>query len=347
MLHPGDPTLREPVVDDARSYVTYAEKANGALPRPAGAAWPWGDVLPLVDEFRPDVRLFNLETAITADGTFAPGKAVHYRMHPDNIACLAAIRPHACTLANNHILDFGTDGLIDTLDALSGAEIECVGAGLDSQQADRPAKVTLPDGYHVVIGAGGMESSGIPHYWAATATRPGVAFVPHLSHRAADELAERVLALKAPGDVTIVSLHWGPNWDYDVRDSEVRFAHRLIDAGVDLVHGHSSHHPRPIEVYRGKLILYGCGDLVNDYEGIRGYEAYRKDLRLTYFAAIEPGSGKLTALRMTPLRARRMRLDRASRRDAEWLCSTLLHISARFETPIGLDVDANLTVQLS
>jgi poly-gamma-glutamate capsule biosynthesis protein CapA/YwtB (metallophosphatase superfamily) len=341
--HPGDPTLREPLAD-ARSYVTCAEEACGSIPRPADFTWPWGDALPLIDEFTPDVRLINLETTITADGQFARGKTVHYRMHPDNLACLTAIRPDVCTLANNHILDFGPRGLIDTLDALRGAEIACVGAGLDSEHAQRPAILTLSDGHHVVIGAGGTESSGIPRRWAATATRPGVAFIPNLSNRTAADIANRVLALKHPGDTTVVSLHWGSNWGYDVSPSQVRFARRLIDAGVDLVHGHSSHHPRPIEVYRGKLILYGCGDTVNDYEGIKGFEAYRNELRLLYFASIEPDSGNLTTLHMTPLRAHRMRLDHASYPDAEWLRSTLQHISRRFGTCVELDIDADLTV---
>ena len=104
--HPGDPTLREPAAD-ARSYVTCAEEASGPIPRPADFAWPRGEALSLVDEFAPDVRLINLETTITAGGEFAPRKSVHYRMHPDNLACLTAIRPDACAPANNHILDFG------------------------------------------------------------------------------------------------------------------------------------------------------------------------------------------------------------------------------------------------
>ena len=344
--HAGDPTLRGPVAD-ARSYVTCAEEASGPIPRPVDFAWPWGDALSLVDEFTADVRLINLETTITAGGEFAPRKSVHYRMHPDNLACLTAIRPDVCALANNHILDFGPGGLIDTLHAIGGAEIECVGAGLDSEHAERPAMLTLPDGHHVVIGSGGTESSGIPRRWAAAATRPGVAFIPNLSNRTAVDIADRVLALKAPGDIAIVSLHWGSNWGYDVAPSQVRFARRLIDAGVDLVHGHSSHHPRPIEVYRGKLILYGCGDAVDDREGIKGLEAYRNELRLLYFASIEPDSGKLTTLDMTPLRAQRMRLDHASHQDAEWLRSTLQHISRRFETRVDLDIDANLTVRAS
>ena len=187
---------------DARSYVTCAEEANGPIPRPADFAWPWGKALTLVDEFTPEVRLINRKTTITADGEFAPGKSVRYRMHPDNIACLTAIRPDACALANNHTLDFGPAGLIDTLGALRAAEIECVDAGLDSERAERPAILTLPDAHHVVIASGGMKSSGIARRWAATAARPGVAYIPNLSNRTAAEIADRVLAVKQPSAIS-------------------------------------------------------------------------------------------------------------------------------------------------
>ncbi|ORA96458.1 hypothetical protein BST30_28635, partial [Mycobacterium mantenii] len=215
------------MADDARSYVRYAEETSGPIPRPVDFAWPWGEALALVDHFAPDLRLINLETTITADGELAHGKSVHYRMHPDNMTCLTAMRPDVCVLANNHILDFGQRGLIDTLEALNRAEIAHVGAGLDSDHAERPAIVTLSDGHHVVIASGATESSGIPRGWAATAARAGVAFIPNLLNRTATEMTDRVLALKQPGDITIVSLHWGSNWDYDVARSQVRFARRL------------------------------------------------------------------------------------------------------------------------
>jgi poly-gamma-glutamate capsule biosynthesis protein CapA/YwtB (metallophosphatase superfamily) len=277
--HPGDPTLRESVVRDARTYIRLAEQTNGRIPAPIEFTWPWGEALKMLDEFSADIRLINLETSITGRGEFAAHKRVHYRMHPLNIGCLTAIRPDACALANNHILDFGEDGLADTLRALAECGIAGVGAGLDVEQAERPVVAELPDAGRVLITSCGMASSGIPPSWAATDDRPGVALIPDMSDRNAEQVACRVLALKRPGDITIVSLHWGTNWGYDVDDAQIRFAHRIIDAGVDVVHGHSSHHPRPIEVYRGKLILYGCGDTIDDYEGIGTYESFRHELR--------------------------------------------------------------------
>jgi hypothetical protein len=97
----------------------------------------------------------------------------------------------------------------------------------------------------------------------------------------------------------------------------------LIGAGVDVVHGHSSHHPRPIEVVEGKLVLYGCGDFVDDYEGISGREEFRGDLVLMYFADVDPSSGRLVDLSMTPMRIRQFRLHRASPDEARWLRDTI------------------------
>src|SRR5690606_10004038 len=97
----------------------------------------------------------------------------------------------------------------------------------------------------------------------------------------------------------VVSIHWGSNWGYEVTDAQVAFAHALIDGGVDVVHGHSSHHPRPFEVYRDRLVLYGCGDFLNDYEGISGYEAYRSELTLLYLPTLAP-DGALRSMSLVP-----------------------------------------------
>ena len=152
-------------------------------------------------------------------------------------------------------------------------------------------------------------------------------------------------AARRPGDVAIVSIHWGSNWGYGVDSDQVRFARRLIDGGIDLVHGHSSHHPRPIEVYRGKLILYGCGDCIDDYEGITGHRAYRPDLRLLYFASLDPGTGQLAALRMAPMHAEKMRLRHAPAADRQWLTAILDRISHGFGTRIDLRPDGMLALR--
>ncbi|MGY1455121.1 CapA family protein [Streptomyces sp. SS8] len=320
--HPGDPELREAYIRDARSYVELAEAAGGPVPRPAGFEWPWGEALAAIDEAAPDARIVNLETAVTRGGAFAPGKGIHYRMSPAGLPCLSAARPDVCALANNHVLDFGRPGLEETLDALAGAGIAAAGAGRDLAAARRPVPVPLEGGRRVVVLAFCMPSSGVPPSWAAGPGRPGVDVVDEPSPAAAAAVAGRIRRVRRPGDVVVVSVHWGPNWGYEVSAEETGFAHALVDGGADIVHGHSSHHPRPAEVYRGRLVLYGCGDLVNDYEGITGYERYRDDLRLLYLVRLEP-DGRTAGVRMVPFQARRMRLRRASREDAGWLRAVL------------------------
>jgi poly-gamma-glutamate synthesis protein (capsule biosynthesis protein) len=182
----------------------------------------------------------------------------------------------------------------------------------------------------------GCETSGVPAEWAAGAERPGVDFLPDLSEATAAGVVERVRRIKRPGDLVVASIHWGSNWGYRVADDEVRFGHQLVDGGVDLVHGHSSHHPRPIEVYRDHLVIHGCGDLIDDYEGIRGHDEFRSDLALLYFAALEPG-GRLESLEMVPLRMCRFRLQRAAPDEARWLREVLAGASERFGTRPDLD----------
>jgi len=344
--HPGAPELREECVDDARAYVRLAERANGRIPRPVGFSWPWGDALMVLDDLSPDARVINLETSVTRSAGFAPGKAVHYRMSPENLPCVAAIRPDACALANNHVLDFGRPGLADTLAALADAGLPAAGAGCDADHAWRPVAVPVPGGARVVVFSCGAASSGIPPGWAATGMRPGVAFLPGLGRAAADEVIARTRAARQPGDIVVVSVHWGSNWGYGVDRDQVRFAHRLIDGGVDLIHGHSSHHPRPVETYRGKLVMYGCGDCIDDYEGISGYERYRDDLRLLYFASVRPETGRLAALRMVPMQARKMRLGRARPTDAEWLATVLERISRPFGARVTLEPGGALALSL-
>lgn len=339
----GDPRLWERYVASAQDYVALAESAFGTIPQPVDYSWPWGDALQVLDELAPDLRIVNLETSITSSDDVQPAKAVLYRMHPGNVACLTAARLDACALANNHVLDFGVGGLEETLDVLTRARLGPVGAGRGAQQAWRPVALTA-GGHRVLVWSVGSASSGVPQSWAAGPERPGVAFLSEDSDADADALCERVRRAKQPGDIAVVSVHWGSNWGYDVPRAQVRFAHRLIDSGVDVVHGHSSHHPRPVEVYRDRLVLYGCGDLINDYEGIPGKERFRGDLRLLYVAMLDP-TGGLDDLRMVPLQSRQMRLRRATVEDARWLHRVLRKASRSLGSQVDLAPDASLLLR--
>jgi poly-gamma-glutamate synthesis protein (capsule biosynthesis protein) len=244
-------------------------------------------------------------------------------MHPRNVACLTAARIDCCALANNHVLDWGRAGLRETLETLRAAGVATAGAGRDLAEAAAPAVLPGEGGGRLLVFAFASTTSGVPPEWAATPTRAGVSLLPERPEEAAAFVAARIDPVKEPGDVVIASIHWGGNWGYAISPEQRRLAHALVDAGVDLVHGHSSHHPKGFEIHRGKLVLYGCGDFLDDYEGIGGYEAYRDDLVLMYFPTVDPGRGTLLHLRLVPLRIERFRLTRPSPADARWLTEVM------------------------
>jgi poly-gamma-glutamate synthesis protein (capsule biosynthesis protein) len=337
--HPGNPVLHEGYATSALDYVALAERANGPIPRPAEFAYVWGDALAEWARIAPDLRIINLETAVTTRDDWQRGKGIHYRMHPANVPCLTAAAIDCCVLANNHVLDWGYAGLAETLQTLRRAGLKPAGAGRDRAEAAAPAVLTTAKG-RVLVFSFGAASSGIPPNWAAAAGLPGVNLLEDLSAATLRQVAAQVKALKRPADVVVASIHWGGNWGYTVPEAHQRFGHGLIDqCGVDVVHGHSSHHPLGIEVYRGRPILYGCGDFLNDYEGIAGYEAYRGDLSLMYFLTIDAASGQLLRLGMIPMQTRRFRLHRASAEDTRWLRAVLdregRHLGSRVEAGPG------------
>lgn len=344
--HPGDPRIHEPWSRSALDYVRLAEQANGPIPRPVDFAWIWGDALSVLEQAAPDVRIINLETAVTARGRPWPRKGIQYRMHPDNLPCLTAAAIDACVLANNHVLDWDYAGLEDTLAGLDRAGLAGAGAGAELAAAQAPAVFALPGRGRLLLFAWGLPSSGIPAAWTAAARKPGVNLLPDLSQASIDHVAGTVATHRQPGDLVVVSLHWGGNWGYPVPEAHRRFAHALIDmAAADLIHGHSSHHPLGIERYRDRLILYGCGDLIDDYEGITGHAQYRVDLALLYLVTLEPGSGALRGLEMVPMQRRQFRLHRATRKDAAWLRETLERESRVADARIVLSEDGTLRLQ--
>jgi poly-gamma-glutamate capsule biosynthesis protein CapA/YwtB (metallophosphatase superfamily) len=339
--HPVDPVLYEPYVRDAREYVELAETAHGPIPRPVNFDYIWGDALQELERAGTDTRIINLETSITTAEEAWP-KGINYRMNPANIGCLTAAHIDCCCLANNHMLDWGYSGLEETIVTLEEAHIRHTGAGRTAKEAAAPVVVDLDMRGRLLACALGSPTSGIPPDWAASANRPGLNLIEVLSDETAYRVASEIQKNKQPGDISLVSIHWGGNWGYEVPKAETEFAHRLISEGVDVVHGHSSHHPKAIEVYKDRLILYGCGDFMTDYEGITGYEEFRGDLSVMYLAKLETLSGRLLELKMIALQSHRFRLKRASTSDVYWLQHLLNNISAVFGTCVESEQDESL-----
>jgi poly-gamma-glutamate synthesis protein (capsule biosynthesis protein) len=344
--HPGDPHIHEPYVRSALQYLEIAERASGPIPRAVTPDYIWGDALAAIDRAEPHARIVNLETAVTERGEPWPGKGIQYRMHPANVACLTAARIDCCVLANNHVLDWGRAGLDETLAVLRAAGLRTAGAGRDESEACAPAVIDGPHGGRVLVFGFGSHSSGVPMEWAATRDRSGVCMLSDTDERDVERVARLVQAARRPGDVVVASIHWGGNWGYEVPAEQRSLAHRLVDAaGVDVVHGHSSHHPRPIEVHRGKLILYGCGDLLNDYEGIGGYEALRPELGFIYLPDLDARDGALVRLTLVPTRIGRFRVNLATAEEQQWLLETFNRESRDFGTQLVAQPDGSVVLQ--
>jgi poly-gamma-glutamate capsule biosynthesis protein CapA/YwtB (metallophosphatase superfamily) len=344
--HPCTPRLYESYVTDAQEYVALAERKNGPIPKPVEFGYIWGDALGELERLAPDVRIINLETAVTQSDEYWKGKGINYRMHPENIPSISAAKIDCCVLANNHVLDWGYPGLTETLETLNKAGIISAGAGSNLREAEAPAIFEITDKSRVVVFSFGSTSSGISWEWAAGKDRAGVNLLENLSDSTLRHIAKQVQAIKRSGDIVVASIHWGSNWGYQIPRKQRVFAHRLIDeAEIDIVHGHSSHHPKGIEVYRDKPIIYGCGDFLNDYEGISGYEAFRDDLSLMYFLTLDPSSGKLIRFDLVPTRIRRFRVNRASEKELHWLKEMLNREGEQFATRVELNEDNTLTLR--
>lgn len=341
--HSVDPALYEPWVKDARTYVRIARESGSVIPDGVPCDYPWGDALDELEAMAPDARIVNLETAVTTHDEPWPGKDIHYRMHPGNVDVLGAAGLDVVILANNHVLDWGREGLDETLRTLRSARIAVAGAGSTLAAASSPAALATSVG-RLLVFAYGSPTAGVFSDWAATRGRSGVNLLRELGRSGAERVAEEIVAHRGPGDRVVVSIHWGGNWGYEVPEPQRDFARRLVDAGgADVVFGHSSHHPKAIEVHEGRLILYGAGDFLNDYEGIGGHQEYRGELTLMYFPRLAP-DGELEELVMTPMRIEDFRLRKADREETRWLGDTLDRESRIFGAEVVEDGGGRLRV---
>jgi len=344
--HPSNPLIYEPYMKSAKGYIELAEMANGPIPQSVDFSYIWGDALEEFERLAPDLRMINLETSITRSEDYWKDKEIHYRMNPENIPCITAAKIDYCSLANNHVLNLGYSGLIETLETLKKVNVKSAGAGRNLKEAETPAVMEVRGKGRVIVFSFGSVTSGIPLSWAATEDKPGVNLLKDMSDKTVRHIKEKAQEVKQQGDIVVISIHWGGNWGYEIPREQTEFAHMLIeDASVDVIHGHSSHHVKGIEVYRDKPIIYGCGDFLDDYEGISGYEDFRDDLGLMYFVSMEPLTRNLVYLRMTPTQIKHFKVNRASRGDALWLRDTLNREGKNFGTRVELNEDNTLTLQ--
>lgn len=223
--------------------------------------YPWGDTLDIFESA--DVRFCNLECAIANNGEpwTLTRKVFHFRSDSKNVAVLKKAGIDCVSLANNHILDYGYDSLLETLNTLESQNINYAGAGINIEGAMRP---TLFEVQGCRIGFLALTDN--EPVWEATKDCPGTYFMPiSLEDKRYPVLIEYIKRIKAGVDILIIAAHWGPNWGYRPEASHIPFAHSLIDNGADIIFGHSCHVFQGVEVYKNRPIIYSAGDFIDDY----------------------------------------------------------------------------------
>ena len=203
MPHHSSPEIHESWLRSAREYIEIAEHVNGPIPREVGYRYVWGDALTALESAQPAARIINLETAVTTSDAYWPGKGIHYRMHPANTPVLNEAGIDCCVLANNHVLDWGYEGLEETLRVLRNAGIAVAGAGEDRLSAMAPAIIDAGENNRVLVFSIGHGSSGISASWSAGDRQAGVWRLAALSSGSIDEVSAAVERFKRSGDIAI------------------------------------------------------------------------------------------------------------------------------------------------
>lgn len=233
-----------------------------------------------------DLAIGNLETPLTGRGSPLTDKTYLFRNPPEKVApALKSAGFDIVTLANNHILDYGVEGLQDTINSLTGVGIAHVGAGMNLQEARRPVVLTLENGQ--TVGFLGYSNTFPEEFWA-TSTSPGTAF-GHVEHVQSDV---RALVDKNV-DVIVVSFHWGRERQTELRPYQPLLAYAAIDAGADLVLGHHPHILQGIERYKQGLVLYSLGNYT--------FTTFSNSVHTSVVAQIDFRNGSFESLEMTPI----------------------------------------------
>ncbi len=284
--------------------------------------FPWGDVLPVLQAT--DGVVCNLECVLSDRGAPWPGKLYPFRSDSRHVRVLQAAGVRAVSLANNHVLDFGDEALVDCLQVLDRAGIARAGAGRDAEEAQRPARWRC----------GGREVGLVAFTdnepdWEAGPGRPGVFYAPVDPQDARFlQVVQRTRELAQVVDVVVVSAHWGPNWGRRPLPEHRVAARLLVEAGADVVWGHSAHIVRGVEFLDGRPVLYSCGDFVDDYAVD---EVERNDWSFVFLLEWRE-QGVEVELVPTVIRQFRANLARGEERDA--LCRRMRELCEELGTRV-------------
>ncbi len=242
-------------------YQTYFDEQVGkGRSREEMFAYGFKEVKAVADAA--DLFLVNLECPFTAGGEKLP-KNFNFRARPEFVNTLLAGGVDVVSLANNHLMDYGPQGLVDTLMTLEQARIPYFGAGRTMAEARRPALVTVGGVRFAFLGYFFLGTRNIePPQVYATETTPGVA--GHFSDVEVMErmLREDILAAKGQADVVLPFFHWGREGTYTPEPYQLRLARAAIDAGAAGVLGSHPHVLQAMELYQGAPAVYSLGNFV-------------------------------------------------------------------------------------
>jgi poly-gamma-glutamate capsule biosynthesis protein CapA/YwtB (metallophosphatase superfamily) len=285
-----------------------------------GYDFPWGNVLGLMKNT--DMNIINLETTLT-NSRKQVYKTFNFKASPDKVQSLVNANITVANLANNHIMDFDREGLLETIEMLDNAGIKHVGAGRDSVLATAPVRITKKN---IRIGVLGLTDNEAD--WKAS-TEPGTYYINMDDKIDQVNVLHAIRKLREETDILIVSIHWGPNMREQPTEEFINFAHAMADHGAQIIHGHSAHIFQGIDNYNNKLILYDTGDFVDDY-------AVNSDLRndLSAFFIVTVNKFGVVNVKLLPVRIFQYQVNQATGEDYDWILKRIKHLSSAFDTSI-------------
>ena len=231
-----------------------------------------------------DIAFFNLESPITEN---CKGSKLNkkYSFHAESIYAksLSDAGFNIASVANNHTIDCGKEGLISTIQNLENNSIKSSGGGKNQDEAFKP----------VIIERGGQKFA---FFSILEFLLEGVSFnkdKPYPAFGNINKLCNEISSVRSNVDNIIVSFHWGNENSYKITSRQKEFAHRVIDAGADLVLGHHPHVIQPIEVYSGKLILYSLGNFISSHK--------KKKQKQSFILSCDFSSGSVSNVKLIPI----------------------------------------------
>jgi poly-gamma-glutamate synthesis protein (capsule biosynthesis protein) len=287
-----------------------------------GYSYVWGDVLPLLRGT--DINIVNLETTLT-NSRQKVRKVFNFKAAPDKVKALTAANIGFVNLANNHILDYSEEGLVETLQVLQEAGIQYAGAGMNRAEAERPCIIVKNNVRVGILGLTDNERS-----WCAGFSKSGINYIDISSEKLRQPALEAIAALRSETDLVIVCIHWGPNMQEEPPDEFIAFAHEMIEKGADIIHGHSAHIFQGIEVYQNKLVLYDTGDFIDDYV----VHPVLKNNHSFLFLAAYTRKG-IEQLRLVPVLINNYQVNLSTGESYEWSIKRMQQLSRRFGTAVS------------